>query len=141
MSNSSETKLEGGCQCGGVRYEATGAPVMAAICHCSMCRRASAAPVVAWAMFQESLVVFTRDQPKIYASSEGAQRGFCEACGTQISFSAAYIPGMIDITIGSMDQPDAITPQLHYWHSRHLAWAEFADDLPRHAEFPPLAEG
>src|SRR3546814_6641114 len=55
-----------------------------------------------------------------------------------ISFSAAYIPGLIDLTIGSMDQPDTITPQFHYWHSKHLAWAEFADTLPRHPEFPPL---
>src|SRR5690606_6100895 len=76
--------------------------------------------------------------PKLYASSEQAQRGFCETCGTPISFAAAYIPGLIDLTIGSMDQPDTITPQFHYWHSKHLAWAEFADTLPRHPEFPPL---
>lgn len=137
----SETRLEGGCQCGAIRYEVTGTPVMAAICHCSMCRRASAAPAVAWAMFQESQVVLTGGQPKFHASSGEARRGFCGDCGTQISFSAAYIPGLVDITIGSLDQPESITPQFHYWHSRHLAWAEFTDDLPRHAEFPPLAGG
>lgn len=136
----SEINLEGGCQCGAVRYQITDAPVMTAICHCSMCRRANAAPAVAWAMFQEPQVTFTRARPKLYTSSEEAQRGFCEDCGTQISFSATYIPGLIDITIGSMDQPDSITPQFHYWYSKHLAWAEFADTLPRHAEFPPLAE-
>ena len=133
-----EARLEGGCQCSAVRYEVAGAPVMTAICHCSMCRRSNAAPAVAWAMYQEAQVSFTRARPKLYASSEEAQRGFCEACGTQISFTAAYIPGLIDLTIGSMDHPDAITPQFHYWHSKHLAWAEFADALPRHAEFPPL---
>lgn len=133
-----ETKLEGGCQCGAVRYQITGAPVMAAICHCSMCRRANAAPAVAWAMYQKPQVTFTENQPKTYTSSEDAQRGFCKTCGTQISFAAAYIPGLIDLTIGSLDQPEAITPQFHYWHSRHLAWAEFADTSPRHAEFPPL---
>ena len=135
----SETSFQGGCQCGAVRYQATGEPVMTAICHCSMCRRANAAPAVAWAMFQEAQVTFGATSPKLYASSEGAQRGFCEACGTQISFAAAYIPGLIDLTIGSMDQPDSLTPQFHYWHSRRLAWVEFADALPRHAEFPPLA--
>ena len=136
----SDKKLEGGCQCGAVRYEVTGDPVMTAICHCSMCRRANAAPVVAWAMFEESQVSFTQTSPKLYASSEEGQRGFCETCGTQISFVATYIPGLIDLTIGSMDQPDSITPQFHYWHSKHLAWVEFADTLPRHAEFPPQAE-
>lgn len=134
----SETRLEGGCQCGAVRYQVAGEPVMTAVCHCSMCRRANAAPAVAWAMYREQQVTFTGGRPKSYASSADARRSFCDACGTQLSFTAAYIPGLIDLTIGSMDHPDAVTPQLHYWHSRHLAWAEFADGLPRHAEFPPM---
>src|SRR3546814_16722054 len=66
-----------------------------------------------------------------YASSEEGKRGFCETCGTQISFAATYIPGLVDITIGSFDEPASITPQLHYWHAKHLAWAEFADTLDR----------
>ena len=135
MSNSN---FNGGCQCGAVRYQVTGRPVMAAICHCSMCRRANAAPVVAWAMFEESQLSFTLARPKAYASSPGAVRGFCGACGTQICFTAEYLPGLIDITIGSLDEPDSIAPGLHYWHSERLAWVEFADELPRHPEFPPM---
>jgi len=136
----SNTKLEGGCQCGAVRYEVAGVPLMAAICHCTMCRRANAAPAVAWALFEESQVTFTQTAPKRYCSSEEAVRGFCDVCGTQISFTATYIPGLIDLTVGSMDQPESATPEFHYWHSEHLAWAEFADGLPRHAGFPPMAD-
>jgi len=128
--------FEGGCQCGAVRYQALGAPLMTAICHCSMCRRAHAAPAVAWAMFSEEQVRIG-GEAKVYPSSAEGRRGFCPHCGTQIFFRADYIPGLVDLTIGSMDQPDALPPQLHYWHSKHLAWVEFADGLPRHAEFPP----
>mgnify|MGYP006172397107 FL=1 len=131
--------LEGGCQCGAVRYRASGDPVVVAICHCSMCRRASAAPALAWAMFQASQVEFTRGRPKHYDSSAGATRGFCATCGTQISFTADYIPGLIDLTVGSLDQPGAVEPALHYWDSKRLPWVRFDDQLPRHAEFPPLA--
>lgn len=42
----SDAVLEGGCQCGSVRYRITGDPVMTALCHCTMCRRANAAPAV-----------------------------------------------------------------------------------------------
>lgn len=132
-------KLEGGCQCGAVRYTVTGEPVMAAICHCSMCRRANAAPAVAWAMFQESQVTFTKTLPQTYASSPEAQRGFCSVCGTQISFTASFLPDLIDITLGSLDRPESISPSLHYWHSKRLPWAEFADTLPRHPELPPFS--
>ena len=132
-----EADLAGGCLCGAVRYRISGAPLMAALCHCTMCRRASAAPAVAWAMFHEAQVAFVRGKPATYASSPEASRGFCPACGTQICFTASYIPGLIDITIGSLDAPEALAPALHYWDSKRLPWVHFADDLPRFAEFPP----
>ena len=132
--------LNGGCQCQGVKYTITGEPIFAAICHCSMCRRAHAAPAVAWMMVADSQINFSADARKYYASSEQAQRGFCEYCGTQISFTASFLPGMIDIALGSLDAPEAVTPALHYWHSAHISWAEFADDLPRYPELPPFGE-
>src|SRR3546814_19295841 len=121
----SETKLEGGCQCGAVRYDVTGAPVMTAICHCSMCRRANAAPAVAWAMFQEQQVNFTGAHPKLYDSSEQAQRGFCEICGTPFSFSAAYSPGLTNLTIVLMAQPAKITHNYHHLHTKPPTCAEY----------------
>src|SRR3546814_13107137 len=80
-----DKNFNGGCQCGAVRYQAKGEPIMAAICHCSMCRRANAAPVVAWAMFEDSPVTFTTSRPRNFASSQGADRGFCGTCGTSNS--------------------------------------------------------
>lgn len=128
--------FEGGCQCGAVRWRASGAPVSTAMCHCSTCRRAHAAPAVAWAMFSQEQVRIG-GPAKRYASSSEAQRGFCPHCGTQIFFTADYMPGLIDLAIGSMDQPERLAPQYHCWYSKHLAWAEFADGLPRHPEFAP----
>lgn len=136
----SEQKIAGGCQCDAVRYVITGEPVMAAICHCSTCRRATGAPAVAWAMFEKDQVQYTGREPKKFAASIGAQRGFCPDCGTPISFEAEYMPGLIDLTVGSFDNPEAVKPTLHYWHSEHVSWSEFADTLPRYPEFPPIEQ-
>ncbi|MCW3479371.1 GFA family protein [Neisseriaceae bacterium JH1-16] len=130
--------LEGGCQCGSIRYRLSGAPLLAALCHCSMCRRASAAPAVAWAMYEQGQLEFESAELTVYESSPGALRGFCPRCGTQISFRADYLPGLVDITIGSLDDPAKVEPTFHYWDAERLPWVEFADRLPRHAEFPPL---
>ena len=138
VASMNEPELEGGCQCGRVRYRISGEPVMAAICHCTMCRRANAAPAVAWAMFHEAQVVFLTDRPATYPSSAEVRRGFCPVCGTQICFTADFIPGLIDLTIGSLDQPALLAPTLHYWDTERLPWLHVADDLPRFPEFPPV---
>jgi hypothetical protein len=130
-------ELSGGCQCGAIRYRVNGEPAMAAICHCSMCRRAHAAPAVAWAMFPEDRFTLAAGTLAVYASSPGAQRCFCARCGTQIVFRADFLPGLIDVAIGSLDRPEAIAPSFHYWDSRRLPWVEFADGLPRYPELPP----
>ena len=89
-------------------------------------------------MFQEPQVTFIKSMPATYQSSSGARRGFCARCGSQISFHADYIPGLIDITIGSLDDPAAFTPSFHYWDSKRLPWLQFSDPLPKYAEFPPV---
>lgn len=127
----------GGCQCGDVRYVAEGEPLLVALCHCTMCRRAHAAPAVAWAMYARDQVRFTAGEPAHYASSAEAERGFCARCGTQISFTADYIPGLIDLAVGSFDAPERLPPALHYWDAERLPWLRFDDGLPRHAQFPP----
>ena len=129
--------LKGGCQCGAVRYEISGEPITTAVCHCTTCRRANGAPVVAWTMFAEDQVVFTEAKPKLYRPNNEVARGFCADCGTPVSFQADYIPGLIDITVGSLDDPESVSPAMHYWHSKHLGWVVFDDSLPRHPEFPP----
>ncbi len=133
-----EQHYQGGCQCGNVQYVVVGQPTVAAICHCKMCRRAHAAPAVAWALFESAQVEFTAGKPKRYESSPDAVRGFCADCGTQISFEASYLPGLVDISIGSLDELAAISPSLHYWYEEHLSWFKLGDELQRYQQWPPL---
>lgn len=133
----SHAKLEGGCQCGTIRYEIVGDPVMASICHCSTCRRASTAASISWVMFKKNQVTFTQAYPARYSSSAKGERGFCPACGTQICLTAAHIPGLIDITLGSLDTPEVITPSLHYWGTPRLPWPQFAYSIPKFREPRP----
>lgn len=132
-----ETERTGGCQCGAVRYTVTGEPMLVAVCHCTMCRRANAAPSVAWAMFAQEQLQLT-GEAKRYASSAEAERHFCGNCGSQIAFTASFLPGLIDITVGSLDDPEALSPRLHYWGDKQLSWCHYADKLPVFPQFPPM---
>lgn len=133
------TLLEGGCQCRAVRFRLAAQPLMTALCHCRSCRHAHSAPAVAWALLTKEAVVFSGAPLQVYESSPGARRSFCPRCASQISFEADYIPGLIDIAIGSLDEPARLPPQIHIWDEERLPWLQQADELPRHAAFPPMA--
>lgn len=133
-----DIRIEGGCQCGAVRYRIEGPPLATVLCHCNSCRRASAAPAVAWAMAASAQFGYTAGEPAVYESSPGCRRSFCPRCGTPLMFEADYLPGMVDVTIGSLDDPAALQPELHMWESERVPWLHVADGLPRHEGFPPM---
>lgn len=134
------TERTGGCLCRGIRYRVRDAAIVTTLCHCSLCRRAAGAPLVAWAMFPLASFELESGALAIYPSSPGVERGFCGRCGTTLSFTASFLPGLIDLTIASFDEPERLPPQLHMWERERIAWLAIGDDLPRHAGLPPMGE-
>ena len=128
---------EGSCLCGTVRYRASGPPYNITHCHCTMCRRATGAPFVSWATFYTERFRFVSGHPASFDSSENATRTFCARCGTPLTFQNAATPDEIDVTLGSLDHPEAVVPQDHTFVSGQLPWIKLADGLPRYEESRP----
>ena len=122
--------IEGGCLCGAVRYRASGKAYGITHCHCRSCRRASGAPFVTWAGFDTDNFTFTRGQPASYASSGNVLRTFCNRCGTALTYRRLDLPDSIDVTLGSMDVPEALQPEDHTWTESRLSWVALCDQLP-----------
>ncbi len=123
--------LSGGCQCGAVRYALRAMPEKAGICHCRMCQKAVGGPFMAWAGVQQSDVTWTRGAPSVFRSSTAAERGFCARCGTPLTFRYLRRPELIDVTIGSLDQPERVTPQAVMGTESRWAWcASLLADAP-----------
>lgn len=124
---------EGGCLCGAVRYRATSAPIDASHCHCAMCRRHGGTVFQTWVTFATDELAFVKGAPKIYASSELAERGFCARCGTPLTFRYLATPGRLSVSVGSLDRPESVTPTLHHWGDEEISWLRLDDGLPRRA--------
>jgi hypothetical protein len=123
--------LDGGCLCQAIRYRIVGEPTVICHCHCTMCRRASGAPVVAWATFKPAELAFTRGNPKYYASSSRARRQFCPACGTQLTFQLnVRAETEIDVTLASFDEPRHLPVREHVYASTRLPWVHVDEHLP-----------
>ena len=105
--------LTGGCLCGAVRYEARLEKPEGYYCHCRMCQMAVGNTRAAFINLKKEQVAWTGAQPARYASSKIALRGFCDHCGTPLSFE--YLTSeRIDLTVGSLDHPEAVTPVAHF---------------------------
>lgn len=72
--------------CGSVRYDAIGKPLSIGYCHCNSCRHHTGAPVVTYIVFEVDKVRFTQSNRTIYNSSPGVGRGFCDKCGTPLTW-------------------------------------------------------
>ena len=132
-----ELPLEGGCLCGQVRYRISAEPAHAGYCHCRMCQRASGAPVVPWLTVASQAFAWTGGAPGVYRSSQSAERLFCPTCGTQLVFREFAEPDLLDVTLASLDDPEAVRPRHHIWTASRIGWFDTADDLPRYRERSP----
>lgn len=123
--------FEGGCLCGAIRYRATEAPIRGVLCHCSMCRRHSGAPVLAFVHFRLDHFTWVRGAPARYRSSAFAERGFCPECGSTISMHEDVLADRVQVTVGSLDQPERARIDDHVWTQEALPWFHVDDALPR----------
>ena len=126
-----DTKRQGGCLCGAVRYEVRGEPSHETLCHCTFCRRASAAPVVAWFSVAPEAFSVMRGELKRFNSSAHAVRSFCGECGTPLTYQRHGIHE-VDITACSLDEPEAVPPRDHTFVRSALRWGAVEDGLPRY---------
>ncbi len=82
--SSAEKTLQGSCLCGAVALVAEQVETDIHSCHCSMCRTWSGGPLLAASV---GGVSFSGEENITrYRSSEWAERGFCNRCGTNLYY-------------------------------------------------------
>jgi hypothetical protein len=68
-------------------------------------------------------------------SSERGCRSFCGTCGTPLVFEHQDFPEELDVTLCSLDEPEAIAPRDHTYLRSRLPWVDRLGGLDRY----PLA--
>lgn len=132
MGDGRSPVLTGGCQCGRIRYALLAEPEGVHICHCRMCQKAVGGPFAPLAPIRTSDFEWTRGSPSAFQSSTVAIRDFCADCGTPLSFR--YVDSdWIDVTIGSLDQPEQAPPGAQYGTESALGWFAGLAQLPGEA--------
>lgn len=115
----------GRCLCGACDYEIDGDPVVVAHCHCRDCQRLSGAGHATGAMFPQSGVRLRGEVGRYELRSElgnTVTRLFCPACGSPLFGMNSGMPGFMTVTLGTLDAPDDLTPQVAIFARSRPAW-------------------
>lgn len=137
MSLDNRPVFTGGCQCGAVRFRIEGALGRASICHCRMCQKAFGAFYAPLVSVEADRLRWTRREPRRFRSSNHVLRGFCETCGTPLTYEA---PDGLALAIGAFDDPSTIAPEVQFGGEAKLAYADHLADLPMRETIEDAAE-
>lgn len=121
--------LTGGCQCGAIRFASYSDPGRVSICHCRMCQKAVAGPFAAFVEINHADFAWTRGAPATFRSSSIAERDFCAACGTPLSYRKINGPA-IEILTGTLDQPELVVPDSETGIESKLRWLARLNEIP-----------
>jgi hypothetical protein len=96
-----------------------------------MCRKAHGAGYVTWLGFENEQVVFTRgdNHLKWYESSAGADRGFCDVCGSTLLFRSEQWKNELHNAAGSLDCEMDRQPQANVFFDKHVEWMPIDKNL------------
>ena len=131
---------EGSCLCGGIRYEATGAPLRMMNCHCSRCRlgRASAHASNIFYKIEQFRWVWGVELVREYKIPDARFHtvAFCSCCGAKVPRPSAE-RGIVTVPAGSLDVDPGMQPQAHIFVADKAPWFDITGPLPQYAQMPP----
>jgi hypothetical protein len=78
---------------------------------------------VGWIFIRSEQFELRHGSPKTYNSSIGVTRTFCGMCGTTLTWVGDKQPGRMDVTIGSLDDPNQFPPTRAVYRKHKLDWA------------------
>jgi hypothetical protein len=86
-----------------------------------------------WISVLRRIFAFTKGTPRYFSSSPGVRRGFCESCGSPLTYENEGVPEEVHLDAASLFDPRAVSPSRHVFTVAQLPWLEILDDLPRYA--------
>ena len=132
--------LEGGCDCRTVRYRMESAPLFVHCCHCRWCQRETGSAFALNALIESDRVTLLAAQPELVdtpsQSGMGQKIARCPKCRLALwSHYAGAGPILSFIRVGTLDNPDALPPDIHIFTASKQPWVVIPPGMPAVTEY------
>jgi hypothetical protein len=146
-------RLDGSCQCGGVRFHVeSDTPYPFMICYCSICRKTSGAVTSNIMGKRDTLTISGKRLLKVHhavmrapgkrATRSSAERWFCGRCGSHLYLLDDRWPEGVWPNAAAIDTPLPVPPEHVQIMLRYKPdWVPMLEDDPgtRHQEYPRVS--
>lgn len=121
-----DSKIQGGCQCGSVRYLLSKPPEMVYTCHCTICRLISTSIFNVSCIIEEGSITIEQGElarTEWTAGNDIKRFGdFCVKCGVRIRHGHTPSRGIYVLRGGTLDNQTWARPAAHIWLSEAVDW-------------------
>lgn len=137
--------MEGGCDCGQVRYRLASEPIVVHCCHCSWCQRESGASFALNAVIERDRIELLGAVPERIENPSASGRGQpilrCPVCKVAVwsHYSSAGDKAAF-IRVGTLDDPNRCPPDVHIYTASKQAWVTLPEGATVYPEFYPPAD-
>ena len=130
----------GGCACGAIRYECSGAPVYMGNCHCRDCQQATGSGFFPAVAVREREFSLLSGEPAWFERpadrGHPMRRAFCPSCGSPVFLINGASESVRVLYAGSLDDPGLYRPSLDIFVDSSQPWCRMDPDLPKHKGMP-----
>lgn len=132
--------IEGGCDCGKIRYRMLTEPLVVHCCHCRWCQRETGASFALNAMIEADRVINLGKEPEVVLtpsdSGIGQRVARCPDCKIAIWSHYAGSGHLTKfVRVGTLDNPDVLPPDVHVLTASKQPWVMLDDNAPSYSEF------
>lgn len=126
--------IEGGCQCGALRYLLKGAPLGVYACHCKDCQRFSGTTHTLSMVVRAEHLEITAGQlagfDKTADSGRTVRMLGCGTCGTKLWNEPLSAPHLLILKPGTLDDMSWARPVGNIWTDRAMPWVNMDPGVP-----------
>jgi hypothetical protein len=139
------TFFDGRCTCGFVRYRMTTRPLFVHCCHCRWCQRETGTAFALNALIEANRVQLVQGDVEVIDTPSNSGKGQkicrCPRCRIAVWSNYAGAGDVINfIRVGTLDEPDRLSPDIHIYTASKQPWVILSPDMPAVAEYYRASE-